>query len=382
MALDKKKIGVLCIIGASLVAVALLFILLERRNAKEAAPKGPVSVSQELPEGEEDNVPGTKMEAYMSRGRSGIEDYWNQMGGDPQAAPDGDADPLAELNGERKPRSGNPSYEEVFGSLSSGTAATETPQERAARQTQQSQAAAMAMQQQQMDMLADIMRQQQGQQEGAAAPAAEETPVQSAVPERDKIDVERVRVVRSGGISSMDDEFGGISTSGVSSLDGDDREFADDEAYPFRCMFVRQEKLKNSQRVSVRLLEDIVVEGQLVKKNTHLNAVCRIGDRIDLKVSSIDINGRIVNLDFDAYDNDGTRGIYAPDLSQETVAEDMLKQAGVTGFRRRMNTAVGQTVQDILAAGSMVITGQGKDRTVTVPAGYSFYLVRSKQLTR
>ena len=177
----------------------------------------------------------------------------------------------------------------------------------------------------------------------------------------------------------MDDDFGSVSTSGVSSLDEDDRAWPEDESYPFRCMFVRQEKLKNSQRVAVRLLEDIVVEGQLVKKNTHLNAVCSIGDRIDLKVSSIDINGRIVNLDFDAYDNDGTRGIYAPDLSKDTMVEDMLKQAGVQGVRRRMSTAVGQTVQDILAAGSMVITGQGKDRSVTVPAGYQFYLVRSKK---
>ena len=380
MALEKKKMAVLLLSCAALVGLVLLLVLLNRDSGKEKAPAGPASVSQELPDADTEDVPASKTQAYLQRGRSGIEDYWDQMGGDPSADPAEADDPLAELNGTKNGSSSAPSYEEVFGSLAGGESQKETPQQRAERQTRESRDAAMAMQQQQMDMLADIMRQQQAQQ-GQGDDAGEEAgePAPAAVPERDRIDVERVRVVRSGGVSSMDDDFGSVSTSGVSSLDEDDRAWPEDESYPFRCMFVRQEKLKNSQRVAVRLLEDIVVEGQLVKKNTHLNAVCSIGDRIDLKVSSIDINGRIVNLDFDAYDNDGTRGIYAPDLSKDTMVEDMLKQAGVQGVRRRMSTAVGQTVQDILAAGSMVITGQGKDRSVTVPAGYQFYLVRSKK---
>ena len=203
-----------------------------------------------------------------------------------------------------------------------------------------------------------------------------ETP---APKERERIDVESVRVVKSGGISSMDDEFGNVATSGISTLDSNGVDLETDEAYPFKCMFVRQEKLKSGQRVSIRLLEDIVVEGQLVKKNTHLNAVCTIGDRIDIKVSNIELPGRIVNLDFDGYDNDGVRGIYAPDLGNDNTLEDALKQAGVSAVRRRANTLVGQTVQDILSAGSMVITGTGRDRSVMVPSGYQFYLVRHKK---
>ena len=141
-------------------------------------------------------------------------------------------------------------------------------------------------------------------------------------------------------------------------------------------MFVRQEKLKSSQRVSIRILEDIVVEGHLIKKNTHLTATCSIGDRVDLKVTSINVGGRFLNLDFDAYDNDGTRGIYAPRLNDDTRVEESFKRAGISTVRRRMSTMVGQTAQDFLNAGTAVITGSGKDPSVIIPAGYEFYLVK------
>ena len=171
---------------------------------------------------------------------------------------------------------------------------------------------------QQMQMLNDIIVAQQQAQAGKPAEVTEDELLETPAPkERERIDVESVRVVKSGGISSMDDGFGNVATSGISTLDSNGVDLETDEAYPFKCMFVRQEKLKSGQRVSIRLLEDIVVEGQLVKKNTHLNAVCTIGDRIDIKVSNIELPGRIVNLDFDGYDNDGVRGIYAPDLGND-----------------------------------------------------------------
>lgn len=375
---DNKKIGILLIIGAAVIGVALLFVFLAGKDKNEPVRRE-VNIVADMPSPDVESLPNSKLEAYdRSKRNRSIEDYWEKMGGE---QPD-EEDPLADLNGTKKSKRGSgvdePSYEELFGTRPSG--GQEIMDRRVARDAAQAEAMAQ-ISSSQMEALQTIMAAQQAgaqQQDGQQQPA--DTPVQevSAAPEREKIDMERVKVVRSGGISSMDDEFGSISSSGISSLDGDDREFAADESYPFKCMFVRQEKLKSAQRVSVRLLEDIVVEGQLVRANTHLNAVCTIGDRIDLKVTNLDIGGRIINLDFDAYDNDGTRGIYAPDLSNDTMVEDALKQAGVSAVRRRMSTQAGQAVQDLLSVGSMVITGKGKDRTVTIPAGYQFYLVKRK----
>lgn len=388
MAVDKKRLGIVLLAAAGVVGVALLFLIIESKEGEEG-PKGPVSVMQELPEAELAEVPKSKLDAYMQRGRAGIEDYWDYMGGDPEESAQ-QVDPLVELSGEKSPISKTkaPSYEEVFGGLAaaaSGQDGRETAEQRSDRRMKENREFAMQMQQQQMEMISGMMKNQENEKSGEDASSGGSGKVdddldlvsESAIPERDKIDVNRVKVVRSGGISSMDDDFGNVGT-GISSLDSEGVELEVDEAYPFKCMFVRQEKLKSGQRVSIRLLEDIVVEGQLVKKNTHLNAVCTIGDRVDIKVSNMELQGRIVNLDFDGYDNDGVKGIYAPDLAKDTVVEDMLKQAGTQSVRRRMNTAVGQTVQDIISAGSMVITGTGKDRSVTIPAGYQFYLVKHR----
>lgn len=379
MKMDNKKIGLLFIIGASVIGVILLFVFLGMKNNEQEPVKREVNIAADIPEADVEKLPDSKLEAYGRNRNHNIEDYWVQVG----QADVAEEDPLADLNGKKKDGSRSNgiqevSYDELFGSKSTGN--QDIMARREARDAAQAQAMAQ-MTSSQMETLQKIMESQaEAQQKNQQSDNAAETPVQEtpAPPEREKIDVERVKIVRSGGISSMDDSFSNISSSGISSLDGDDREFAADESYPFKCMFVRQEKLKSAQRVSIRLLEDIVVEGQLVRANTHLNAVCTIGDRVDLKVSSIDIGGRILNLDFDAYDNDGTRGIYAPDLSNDTMVEDALKQAGISAVRRRMSTQVGQAVQDLLSAGQMVITGKGKDRSVTIPAGYQFYLVKHK----
>lgn len=381
MQMDNKKIGFLFIIGASVIGVVLLFVFLGMKNNKKEPVRREVNIAADIPEADVEKLPDSKLEAYGRSRNRNIEDYWDQVG---QTDAE-EEDPLADLNdnkigGSRSTGVREATYDELFGTASSSAStAKDIEARRAARDAANAQVLAQ-MQASQMEALQTMMQNsaQSGKDDKAETPVQEE-PKAPVAPEREKIDVERVKIVRSGGISSMDDSFSNISSSGISSLDGDDREFAADESYPFKCMFVRQEKLKSAQRVSIRLLEDIVVEGQFVRANTHLNAICTIGDRIDLKVSNIDIGGRILNLDFDAYDNDGTRGIYAPDLSSDTMVEDALKQAGVSAVRRRMSTQVGQAVQDLLSAGSMVITGKGKDRTVIIPAGYQFYLVKHKK---
>jgi hypothetical protein len=194
---------------------------------------------------------------------------------------------------------------------------------------------------------------------------------------RDRIDVDRVMVRRSGSVTTMEEGFSTVTTSGVSSLDGDDEPLFTDEAYPFKCMFVRSGKLKSGERVSVRLLEDMVIDGQLVPRNTHLMAVCSIGSRLDLNVASIDLGGKIIHLDYDAYDNDGTKGIYCPGISDKTTS----KAAGtaVSGARGRLTSRVGRAAQAVVYTGLSLITLSGDETAVQVPAGYQFYLVKSKR---
>ena len=384
--LDNKKKGLLFILGASVLGVILLFVFItkgESDSPQDTEKK--VNIVADIPEPIIEELPDSKMDGYRSSKKSGrsIDAYWDSIGGEDEKPED---DLVMDTNVESETKKGKKakrssgveevSYDDLFGLKKEKKAPKEDINTRRAKRDEDGYKLLEKISKDNMEALERLVEKQNQSKKDTVADVVEEQ--QPVIPERDKIDIERVKVVRSGGISSIDDEFNGTSDSGFSSLDGDSREFNADESYPFKCMFVRQEKLKSSQRVSLRLLEDIVVEGQLVRKNTHLNAVCTIGDRVDLKVSSIDINGRILNLNFDAYDNDGTKGLYAPDLNDEQQLVDALRQSGISSARNRLSSQLGRVAQDLVSAGSMVISGKGKDRSVSIPAGYQFYLVKSK----
>ena len=228
--------------------------------------------------------------------------------------------------------------------------------------------------------LDEVMRRQEEMmraQQGASGKEEEETPPAPVEEPRDRIDVDRVMVRRSGSVTTLEEGFTSVTSSGVSSLEGASEQFFVDEAYPFKCMFVRSGKLKSGERVSVRLLEDMVIDGQLVPKNTHLMAVCSIGSRLDLNVSSIDLGGKIISLDYDAYDNDGTKGIYCPGISDKTVSQ--AAGTAVSGARSRLTSRIGRAAQDVVNTGLSLITLSGGETAVQVPAGYQFYLVKSRR---
>lgn len=384
--LDNKKKGLLFILGASVLGVILLFVFIAKGESDSPQDtERKVNIVADIPEPNVEELPDNKMDAYRSNKKSGrsIDAYWDSIGGEGEKPEDDlvmDTNVESETKKTKKAKRSSGveevSYEELFGLKKEKKAPKEDISTRRAKRDEDGYKMLEKISKDNMEVLERLVEKQNQSRKDTVADVVEEQ--QPVIPERDKIDIERVKIVRSGGISSIDDEFNGMSDSGFSSLDGDSREFNADESYPFKCMFVRQEKLKSSQRVSLRLLEDIVVEGQLVRKNTHLNAVCTIGDRVDLKVSSIDINGRILNLNFDAYDNDGTKGLYAPDLNDEQQLVDALRQSGISSARNRVSSQLGRVAQDLVSAGSMVISGKGKDRSVSIPAGYQFYLVKSK----
>lgn len=386
MELDNKKKGLLFILGASVLGVILLFVFIAKGESDTPQDtERKVNIIADIPEPNVEELPNNKMDGYRSSKKSerSIDAYWDSIGGEDEKPEDDlvmDTNVESETKKTKKAKRSSGveevSYEELFGLKKEKKAPKEDISTRRAKRDEDGYKMLEKISKDNMEALERLVEKQNQPKKDTVADVVEEQ--QPVIPERDKIDIERVKIVRSGGISSIDDEFNGMSDSGFSSLDGDSREFNADESYPFKCMFVRQEKLKSSQRVSLRLLEDIVVEGQLVRKNTHLNAVCTIGDRVDLKVSSIDINGRILNLNFDAYDNDGTKGLYAPDLNDEQQLVDALRQSGISSARNRVSSQLGRVAQDLVSAGSMVISGKGKDRSVSIPAGYQFYLVKSK----
>ena len=167
------------------------------------------------------------------------------------------------------------------------------------------------------------------------------------------------------------------SGGGISSLDGDTGE-AVEENKPVRCMFIRDEKLKSGQRVTLRLLEDAVVDGVVIPRDSHVSALCTIRDRLYLTVSSVEMNGRIRSLGLEGYDTDGSRGIYCPsvDGSAARTARDEALNIGQSALRG----SIGNIASSVLRTGAGIIrSSSGNTTTVTVPSGYTIYLLKEEK---
>lgn len=198
-----------------------------------------------------------------------------------------------------------------------------------------------------------------------AGGASEDAPAESPALEPQSIDL--LAVGSSDGIiSSLDDDFSDAAVQ----YEGAKR--------PFRCMFVRDQKLKSGQRVTLRLLEDYNADGIRIPANTHLAAICKIGDRLELQVRSLEMNGRIIPLALDAYDTDGLQGIYCP----ETSASKGAKQAGNDAISTAGTTfggLVGDLASTVIRTGASIARSASGELSVSVVSGYEFYLVKAER---
>lgn len=185
----------------------------------------------------------------------------------------------------------------------------------------------------------------------------------------------KVLVRKSGGISSL----GGIGTGSgavVSSLDSQDPYVDDDPAHPFKVKFAYDEKVASGQRVTLRLCEDMTVDGVLIPANTHLFAICQVGERLTLKVNSIDINGKIYTLNYEAYDNDGGQGLYCPMTTGKRSKREVEQEAQNLGTSA-LSMALNSYASSIVNAGANIVRSSRGEQKVAVTAGYTFYLMKA-----
>lgn len=170
-----------------------------------------------------------------------------------------------------------------------------------------------------------------------------------------------------GIITSLDDDFDDPSVGYSSSA-----------KVPFRCMFVRDQKVVDGQRVTVRLLEDYSSDGVFVPANTHLAAVCKVSDRLELSVRSVEINGRILPLQLVAYDTDGMAGIYCPETSASRNSRRASSDA-ISAANSTFGGLVGDLANTVLRTGATIAKSASGELSVKVVSGYEFYLVKSER---
>ena len=211
-----------------------------------------------------------------------------------------------------------------------------------------------------------------GSQTSVPAPSAEE-----ARQKEDESVTPRVSVRKSGEISSLGSSRGRSSVGGLGSLKTKDMYVSEDDAHLFKVMFAASEKVSSGQRVTLRLLEDMVVDGMLIPANTFISAIVTIGDRLAVNVNSIELNGKIYTLNYEGYDTDGAKGLYCPRTEKEKVSDEVGREGRNIG-RSILSSRIAGTAGLVVSAGASVVESTKGQTTISVTSGYTFFL-RQKQ---
>ena len=377
----------------ALVALVLRFVFGVGATGSGAGGSGAdgsaVSVVQSVPAGESEQMSGSKSEAYQSgasrRGRHSIDEYFGALPTD-----DGDVSLVSEEVGGNAPKSedpvaaapqasggdavsrvlGGPSLD--AGSAAGGSGSGGSSSRRASSGSSGGSRSISAMtpeekleyDRKRAEMVRDVLVDSGAGGAGSAGDSGSSADGRSAAGD-------------AAPAQPLDFSFSSSSDSVISSLDDDNPDMAvrysDDAKRPFRCMFVRDEKIKSGQRVTVRLLEEYSLDGIRIPANTHLQAICKIDDRLRLSIRSLEMNGRIIPLQLEAYDSDGLAGIYCPEASKaaKTATNDLITTAGTS-----LGGLVCNIANTVIRTGATIAKSASGETSVTINAGYEFYLVK------
>ena len=350
-----KKIGLIIMGGCTVLLLALL-LAMGRSKPVEEQTEG--NQYPDMAEGTATPVKESKSEAYQTdnsdRRESNTKKHWDDCG------------QMLEQKEKERLEAGEVTTEQLFGTStpasSSGGYTYTRPYENPYRETPAEREERHRRRQEEAIQMAERM--------SGKEPAQNETPAQQeSAPESKNEVVTEVR--RTSIISSLEDEAGLIG-----SLGSDDTIFTDDGTRPFPCMFSKASKLKDGDRVSIILLEDIVVSGTLVPRNTHLMASVSLSNRLELKIASLELGGRIISFGYEAYDIDGSKGIYCPDVGNE---RSTVRSRGTGLIGSTLSSRVGRVAGDVVSTGVSLLQNRDGERTVSVPAGYTFFIMKKTE---
>ena len=348
---DKKKWVLFAVFAAFVVGLLVVMVVTVFKPSKPSAPEASLTVV--IPDGDAVALEESKSKVY----RGSTENYYEGLSAELAAEEDISLVSSSQTSGTAvvAPVAERPeaAAERVFGTGAPASPAPSTAPKRSGAARTLSENERLEYDRKRAEMVKEVL--------SGGSSVSEEPPVTEDAPEK-----EMLRVAQNdndGIITTLDDEPSAGVGYGIR---------------PFRCMFVRDQRLKNGQRVTLRLLEDYVDGAVRIPANTHLSAICKIGDRLELQVRSLDLGGRIVPLSLDAYDTDGLQGIYCPETASakntKEVSRDALT-AGTTAF----GGLVGDLANTVLRTGASIARNATGELSVSVVSGYEFYLVKAEK---
>lgn len=361
----RRHTGIILIAMAFICCIVVAFLPGSGKEEDNTEQKTG-NVFHDIPPASTEQMSNSKSEAYITGNRgSKIGAVWDDSLPDKETLVPDKKEPQTGVSGAK-----TASEQELFpgGYNPAPSPAPKRTSTNPYRETAEEREARHQRRQEEAIELAERMQENQRQDQ-----QAQEESESLEIKSDESIPLPNSQVKRSDVISSLD---GWEGDGGLSSLDNESSGFNDDPYTPFRCMFARESKVSDGQRVTVILLDDLMVSGISVPRNTHLMATCQISNRLELEFTNIEIGGKILPLGYEAYDVDGSKGIYCPDAgsSGKTV-----KNRGTDIVSSALSSRLGRVARDVASTGIAIIQSADGQRTVSIPAGYTFFIIKKKQ---
>lgn len=355
----KKIYKVLIMVGVVIVLGGLIaWVML---GGKDEPKQTEENIMIDIPEGDSEGLQSSKSEAYQKAAGVGknYDDYFDSLltdNEDSATGIDSQEDKVSSILGlDTTPaETSAPAPKSKPGGGSSGTRTT-------AKSAPASDASTMTSDEK---FIQDMER---ARMIAAAMGMGEESPAPVEEDRHDRLpDAYETPVRHTGIISSLDEwdeDFDGSLT---------------DESMPVKCMFMRDEKVKNGQRVTFRTLQDFVAGGHLIPANSHLSATCSINERLMLTISSVELGGVIIPLDYQAFDFDGSKGIYCPETGANKNSRSATNQA-VSQGSSMIGGRMGAIASAVVRTGASIFQSATGESYVNLTNGYEFYIMKARK---
>lgn len=164
-----------------------------------------------------------------------------------------------------------------------------------------------------------------------------------------------------------------------------------DDKEPMLIKAIIDENVKATEgsRVRLRLLDEVEIDGHVLKRGAYLYAIMSgfSSQRVKGTVSSVMVDDEIVKVSLSLYDTDGLEGLYVPSSSFRETTKDVA--SGAVGNTMTINdgTSSGstfsqwgmQTLQNAYQKTSNAISKAIKKNKVKLKYGTFVYVINSKE---
>ncbi len=139
--------------------------------------------------------------------------------------------------------------------------------------------------------------------------------------------------------------------------------------------------LVNGSTVKLRLMNDIFINGVLIPKDNFVFGTADLnGERLGIKINSLQYRNSLFPVELSAYDMDGMNGIYIPGAITRDVAKQSIDRAAQQIDISTLNPSIGaQAANAGIEAAKTLFSRKVKLVKVTVKAGYQVLLRDERQ---